>query len=123
MRYYDANSEFERIREIISDEIRSGVNSLTASRLIQKYDLSPNSVQQVLTDLASVGDLETHYWVLCCGEHQNFDVDREFSKESDIPNYSITCNTCQDLYTPQREHIFVSFEPTASFKKYLQEAS
>jgi len=123
MRYYDADAELERIRGIITDEIRSGVNSLTASYLARKHNLPPTSVQKVLADLVSVGDLEIRYLVLCSGEHQNFDLDREFSNTRDIPKHSITCSKCGDLYTPQEEHILISFEPTASFKNYLQEAS
>ena len=123
MRYYDADAGLERIRDIITGEIRSGINLLTASYLVRKHNLPPNSVQKVLTDLVSVGDLEIRYWVLCSGEHQNFDLDREFSNKRDIPTHPIPCSKCGDLYTPEEEHILISFEPTSSFKNYLQQAS
>jgi hypothetical protein len=123
MPYYDHAEDLERIRGIISEEIRSGVNSLTASYLVRKYNLPPNETQKVLVDLVTVGDLETHYWVLCSGEHQNFDLDREFNSQNEIPTYSITCSKCGDRYTPQLEHTLISFEPTDNFKDYLQKAS
>jgi hypothetical protein len=123
MPYYETNAELERIRSIISEEVRSGVISLTASYLTRKHNLHLTAVQKVLADLVSVGDLEPHYFVLCSGEHQNFDIDREFRNEREIPNYSLTCSKCGDLYTPQRENVLIAFEPTSGFKTYLQAAS
>ncbi len=122
MPYY-RDAELERIRETISEEVRSGVNMLTASYLVRRHRLPPNRVQTVLADLVSVGDLEIRYQLLCSGEHQNFDVDREFRNEHDIPTGTITCSRCGDLYTPHRENILISFEPTSSFKHDLQKVS
>jgi hypothetical protein len=123
MPYYDADSEFEKIRGIISDDIRAGLHSLTASLLVRRHNLRPSAVQKVLADLASVGDLETHFIVLCSGEHHNLDADREYRAERDIPSYSVTCSKCGDLYVPTRENILLSFEPTSAFKEYLHKAS
>lgn len=122
MPYYH-DPELEQIRGMISDEVRSGTMLLTASYLSHKYNLPPHKVQKVLADLVSVGDLETHYQLLCSGEHQRFDIDREFLNERDIPTREITCSKCGDLYLPERENILISFEPTSSFKDDLQKAS
>ena len=122
MPYYgDAGSE--RIREIISEEVRSGVNMLTASYLVRRHGLPSNKVQTVLADLASVGDLDIRYQLLCAGENQNFDIDREFRNERDIPAGTLTCSKCGDLYIPSRDNIVISFEPTLSFKDDLRKAS
>jgi hypothetical protein len=122
MPYY-RDADLEQIRETVSEEVRAGVNMLTASYLVRRHRLPPNKVQTVLADLVSVGDLEVRYQLLCSGEHQNFDLDREFRNEHDIPAGTITCSKCGDLYKPNRENILISFEPTSSFKNDLQKAS
>jgi len=122
MPYYESDATLERIRGIISEEIRSGVNSLTASYLVRKHNFPLEAVQKVLADLVSVEDLEPHFWVLCSGEHQNLDVDREFLSMNDIPKIT-TCSKCGDLYAPEAENILVSFEPTPTLRDYLQKAS
>jgi hypothetical protein len=117
--HYYGNPKLDHIKEVIDAEVREGVHSLRASYLSQKYHVEPSRTQRVLSDLAAAGDLKTNYQLLCSGEHQNFDADREFSRREDIPTYEITCTKCGDRYTPDEENILVSFEPTGSYLEAL----
>jgi hypothetical protein len=118
MRYY-GDPQFDRIKEVIDAEVREGVRSLRASYLSRKHALPPAIIQQVLSDLASAGDLKINFQILCSGEHQNYDVDREFTNRDDIPNYEIRCTKCGDMYLPDEENTLVSFEPTESYCESL----
>lgn len=114
MNYY-GDPRLDRLKALIDAELREGVHSLRASYLSRKYEIQPGLVQQVLSDLVAAGDLKVSYQVLCSGENQRYDVDREFSERSEIPNYEITCRVCGDRYIPSEGNILLSFEPTESY--------
>jgi hypothetical protein len=114
MAYY-SDEALERIRQIVEDEIRRGTRVLSASYLIHAHELEVQQVQRVLTDMANVHYLETHFRVLCSGENERYDVDREFTTLAEIPSGQVTCSKCGDLYAPEDENISVFFEPTDSF--------
>jgi hypothetical protein len=122
MAYYP-DPHLERIRDAVEAEVRSGVRVLSASYLVRRYKFEPSLVQRVLSDLVAVDDLQIHYRLLCSGEHQRYDVDREFIDRSEIPKHAIVCTKCGDLYTPSEEDIFVFFEPTDGYLNDLQKAS
>ncbi len=122
MAYY-SEAQLERIRDLIEAEIRGGIRLLSASYLVRRHGLDAARVQRVLSDLATVGDLQVHFRLLCSGELQNYDVDREFDDRRQIPTGPITCTKCGDIYTPLEENISVFFEPTPEYLKDLQRAS
>lgn len=122
MHYY-GNPKFDRIKDVIDAEVREGVHSLRASYLSQKYHLAPSTVQKVLSDLAATGDLRAVYQLLCSGQHQNFDVDREFRSQEEIPAHETTCTKCGDRYVPEPDNVLVSFEPTESYLEVLAQTS
>jgi hypothetical protein len=120
VRYYH-NPKLDDIKERIDAAIREGVHSLRASYLSRKYDLDPRLVQQVLSDLVATGDLMVIYELLCSGEHQNFDVDREFDSIVEMPKHEITCSKCGDRYLPDEENVVVRFEPTDAYLEALMQ--
>lgn len=120
MRYY-GNRALDRVKDIIDAEVSEGVRSLRASNLARTYSLEPRIVQQVLSDLSATHDLKAIYLLLCSGEHQNFDPDREFERVEDIPSHTIRCSKCGDAYTPDSANILVSFEPTEQYLESLSE--
>jgi len=122
MPYY-LDPQLEAIRNAVEREIRGGVRVLSASYIVNRYGADPVRVQRVLSDLVSAEDLTVHYRVLCSGENQRYDVDREFDNLSEIPKYPLVCTRCGDVYTPSEENISVFFEPTPVYLSYLQEAS
>lgn len=122
MAYY-ADPQLESVRDAVEEEIRGGAHVLSASYLVRGHKLDPIRVQRVLSDLVTVGDLQVHYRVLCSGEHENYDVDREYNDRNEIPKGSVTCSKCGDLYTPLEENVSVFFEPTVGYLNYLQKAS
>jgi len=115
---YYGEPKLDRLKALIDAEVRQGIHSLRASYLSRKYEIEPALAQQVLSDLVAAGDLTTHYQVLCSGEKQQYDVDREFTKWDEIPNYELVCRRCGDRYVPREENILLSFEPT---EIYLEE--
>lgn len=118
MNYY-SDPNLARVKELIDTEVREGTRSLRASYLSRKYGLDPGVVQRVVSDLAALGDLKTHYQVLCSGRTQRFDADREFTDRREIPDYPVTCQQCGDTYTPSEDNISLSFEPTPSYLESL----
>jgi hypothetical protein len=116
---YYGLSNFDRMKALIDAEVRGGVHSLKASYFWRKYRVDPSIAQQVLSDLVATGDLSMHYQVLCSGEHQRFDIDREFESKDDIPRYELQCSQCGDRYVPREENILLSFEPTESYLEEL----
>lgn len=119
MDYYGKRT-FDDAKRRVDEAVRSGVHSLRASYLTETYGLDVRIAQQVLSDLSATRDLKAHYLLLCSGEHQNFDADREFERLEDIPHHQVTCNVCGDTYMPGPENVEVSFEPT---KQYLESLS
>jgi len=115
---YYGQPKFDRVKTLIDAEVRRGVRSLKASYLSRTYKVDPAIAQQVLSDLVATGDLSMHYQVLCSGEHERFDIDREFEHKEEIPRYELQCTRCGDRYVPSEENILLSFEPT---KSYLEE--
>ena len=120
MRYY-GNRAFDEVKDVIDAEVRDGVRSLTASYLSRKHHFQPRIVQQVLSDLSATQDLKANYLVLCSGENQNFDADREVARVDDIPQYAITCSKCGDTYTPDRANVVVSFDVTEQYLDSLSQ--
>ena len=114
MNYY-GEPKLDHVKRLIDTEVRDGIHSLRASYLSRKYRIDLALVQQVLSDLVSTGDLQTHYQVLCSGEKQRYDVDREYRYRNEIPNFEIVCRRCGDRYVPSEENILLSFEPTESY--------
>jgi hypothetical protein len=106
-----------QVRKLIRDEVREGRHAIRASYIANKYELSAPAVQQILSDLAAEGALQTHYLTLCSGPHQNFDPDAEFTSVRKIPTYPVTCHICGDVYTPSPENTEIFFEPTKAFAK------
>ena len=119
MNYY-GQLNLDHLKHLIDAEVRQGVQSLRASYLSKKYGIDLALVQGVLSDLVAAGDLTTHYQLLCSGQKQRFDVDREFATWEDIPRREVQCHRCGDHYVPSDDNIILSFEPT---KSYLEELS
>lgn len=122
MNYY-GEPELDQLKRLIDAEVKEGIHSLRASYLSRKYKLEPALTQQVLSDLVAAGDLTTHYQILCSGEKQNYDVDREFASRADIPRYELVCTRCGDRYVPTDENILLSFEPTEAYIEELAHES
>jgi len=120
---YYGEPKLDRLKALIDAEVRQGIHSLRASYLSRKYKIEPALAQQVLSDLVAAGDLATHYQVLCSGEKQQYDVDREFTKRDEIPNYELVCRRCGDRYVPNEENILLSFEPTEIYLEELAQQS
>lgn len=120
MNYY-GEPKLDRLKGLIDQEVSHGIHSLRASYLCRKYHIEPALAQQVLSDLVAAGDLTTHYQILCSGEKQQYDVDREFTKSDEIPRYEVVCTRCGDHYVPSEENILLSFEPTEPYLKYLNQ--
>lgn len=118
MSYY-TDHRLTEIKDAIEAEIRGGVRNLRASYFVRKHHADPTLVQQVLSDLVAAGDLAPHYQVLCSGENQNYDVDREYEDRRKIPNRAVTCRRCGDKYTPSDDNILLSFDPTESYLREL----
>ncbi len=118
MRYY-GNPRLDEVKELVDAEIREGTRSLRASYLSRKYHVEPSLIQQVLSDLVATRDLKVSYELLCSGEHQNYDIDREYDSPSEIPRHEITCSKCGDHYVPAEDNIIVLFEPTDSYVESL----
>lgn len=109
------DSDLAQIKRLLDAEVREGVRSFRASYLSHKYGLGQTFVQKALSDLAAAGDLQTHYQLLCSGEKQRYDADREFADRREIPRHEITCRECGDIYIPAEENIRISFEPTKAY--------
>lgn len=118
MNYY-GQPKLDHLKGLIDAEVRQGTRSLRASYLSRKYDIDLALVQGVLSDLVAAGDLSTHYQLLCSGEKQRFDVDREFTTREEIPRREVQCHRCGDHYVPSEDNIILSFEPTQAFLEEL----
>ncbi len=122
MTYY-ADPKREEIRRAIEEDVAGGIRLISASFLAERHKFTAKLIQEVLSDLVAAGDLTRHYRVLCSGENQRFDVDREFDTLAEVPKGMITCTKCGDLYTPDEENISVFFEPTPTYLSSLKRAS
>lgn len=114
---------YDRIEELVNNEIRGDVEILRSSYLSEKHKLALSDVQRTLADMADASRLTKHYQVLCSGENQNFDVDLELDDPKDIPTYPITCHICGDKYTAEEDNIIVYFTPTDEYRRFLSKTS